>query len=252
MGTTNLILLAVTLILQGFLVVVLYRSRTFWQFPIFFAYTAYSVIGAAALLATSSRYDLYYYAFWANEAGSDVLAILALHEIFRNVFYGFYVQFRWFRLLFPIAAVLSVLIVFWSTSHSLHLLSNHLMRLILALGISANFIQVALFCLFIAIARTFRLRWQFAPLGILLGFTLAALGGVIHYWAVSTFGTKIENFTKYLPPMAYILAILVWLDIFFFRPEPGPGSLSAATMLQLAEGMRRDTMIIKKIMKRFK
>ena len=252
MGKANLILLATGLILQAFLWVVLLRKRTYWEFPFFFAYTAYSVIGTAALLATNSRYDLYYYAFWANEAGLNVLAILALHEVFRNVFFGFYVQFRWFRLLFPAAVVLSVLIALWSAGHSLRLLTNPLMKLVLALGISANFIQVALFCLFVAIARTFRLRWQFAPLGIILGFAMAAVGSAIGYWARSEFGTGIEKFLEYVPPVAYILAVVVWLDTFFFRPEPGPGSLSAATMRQLAEDMRRDTAIMKKIMENLK
>lgn len=252
MGTANLILLTIGLILQAFLGMVLFRKRTYWEFPFFFVYTAYSVIGTTALLATNSRYDLYYYAFWANEAGSNVLAILTLHEVFRKVFFGFYVQSRWFRLLFPFSAVLAVLIVLWSTAHSRHLLTNHLMSLILALGISANFIQVALFCLFMAIARTFHLRWQFAPLGIILGFALDSIGTAIGYWARSKFGTSIENFLVYVSPVAYILAIVVWLDTFFFRPEPGPGSLSAATMLQLAKDMRRDTMIMKKIMGKLK
>jgi len=252
MGTANLILLTIGLLLQAFLWIVLFRARTYWEFPFFFAYTAYSVIGTATLLVTSSHYNFYYYAFWANEAASNVLATLALHEVFRKVFFGFYAPFRWFRLLFPAVAVLSVLIVFWSTAHPLQLLSNRLMRLILAIGISANFIQVGLFCLFMAIARSFRLRWRFGPLGIILGFAISAIGSAIGYWARSEFGTRFAFVSDYVPPVAYILAIVVWLDIFFFRPEPGPGSLSASTMRQLAEDMRRDTMIFKKILDKLK
>jgi len=252
MGTANLILLTIGLILQAFLWLVLFRKRTYWEFPFFFAYTAYSVVGTAALLATNSRYDLYYYTFWTNEAALTVLGLLALHEVFRKVFFGFYVQFRWFRLLFPGAVIVTLLLVLWAARYDAPIRGSTLRSVILLGGMAVNFAQVGVSCLFIVIARTLHLRWRFAPLGILLGFTLAALGSVLDYWAVSAIGTKVENFTVYLPPVAYILAIAVWLDIFFFRPEPGPGSLSAATMRQLAEDMRRDTMILKKILEKLK
>ena len=252
MGTANLILLGITLMLQGFLLVVLYRSRVFWQFPIFFAYNGGSVIATAVLLATNSNYRIYYYAFWTLEAVMTVLELLALHEVFRKVFFGFYVQFRWFRLLFPSAVILTLLFVLWAARYESPIRGSVLRNVILLGGLAVNFAQVGVSCLLIAIARTFHLRWRLAPLGILLGFTLAALGSILDYWAVSEFGTKVENFTVYIPPVVYILAIVVWLDTFFFRPEPGPGSLSAATMLQLAEDIRRDTMILKKIMEKFK
>lgn len=252
MGVANLILLATGLLLQGFLLAVLLRRRIYWHFPCFVLYTAYSVIATIALLATSPHYRLYLIAYWANEAGLALFSLLALHEVFRKVFFGFYAQFRWFRMLFPAAAILAILIVFWSTGYTQHQPFNQVTRLILIFGLSVNFMQIGLFCLFIAIAREFRLRWQFAPLGILLGLTLAAFGSIFFYWIFSEFGTRFENFTKYFPPVSYILAIVVWLDIFFFRPEPGPGRLSAATLRQLAEEMRHDTMIVKKFMERFK
>jgi len=252
MGKANLVLLVITLMLQGFLLLSLFRQRVYWQFPFFFAYNGCSVIATAVLLVTNSHYGVYYYAFWASEAGLTVLELLALHEIFRKVFFGFYVQFRWFRLLFPSAVIFTLLFVLWAARYDPPIRGSALRGAILLGGMAVNFAQIGVSCLLIAIARTFHLRWRFAPLGVLLGFSLAALGGVIDYWAVSVFGTKFENFTIYLPPVAYILAIVVWLDTFFFRPEPGPGSLSAATMLQLAEDMRRDTMTLKKILEKLK
>lgn len=252
MGTANLIFLTIGLILQAFLWVVLLRKRTYWEFPFFFVYTTYSVIGTAVLLATNFRYDLFYYVYWTNEAGLIVLGLLALYEVFRKVFFGFYVQFRWFRLLFPGAAILTLIFVLWVARYESLVRGSTLRNAILVGGLALNLAQVGVSCLLIAIARAFHLRWRLAPLGILLGFTLAAFGSILDYWAVSVFGTKVENFTVYIPPVAYILAIVVWLDTFFFRPEPGPGSLSAATMLQLAEDIRRDTVILKKIMEKFK
>jgi hypothetical protein len=251
MGVTNLILLAVSLILQGFLFALLWRQRTYWQFPFFFAYTGYSVCATVVLLATSSHFGAYLFAYWANEALLAVLAVLALHEAFRRVFFGFYARFRWFRLLFPAVVALALLIVLWAALHGPTARSSALRSAVLLFGIAVNFIQALLFCLFIGIARTFRLRWRFAPLGILLGFTISAVGSLVDYWGVSVFGTKVENFLKYVPPVAYILAVVIWLDT-FLRPEPGPGVVSAATIRQIAEEIRQDTIAIKKFLEKSK
>lgn len=252
MGIANLILLVITLISQGFLLITLLRQRVSWHFPFFVSYLTFSTIGTALLTGTNARYDIYYYVFWANEAGVAVFSLLALHEVFRKVFLGYYAQYRWFRMLFPAVAVLTVLIVYWFGASSLHRLNNHLMRLILALDITANFIEATLVALFIAIARTFKLRRQFAPLGIILGFGIAGAGSALALWARSEFGTEIWIFMKYVPPVAYIVAIAVWLDVFYFRPEPQPGPLTAATLRQLAEEMRQDAMILDKIREKFK
>jgi hypothetical protein len=251
MGVANVVLLTIGLSLQGFLWLLLFRHRVYWQYPFFFAYTGYSVMATAALLATSSNPRVYLVAYWANEGALAVMAVLALHEVFRRVFFGFYAQFRWFRLLFPAVVALALLIVLWAAFHGQTAQGNALKRAILLFGIAVNFIQALLFCLFIAIARTFRLRWRFAPLGILLGFTLAALGSALAYWGVSVFGTRFENFLKYVPPVAFILAVVIWLDT-FLRPEPGPGVVSAATIRQIAEEIRQDTIAIKKFLEKSK
>jgi hypothetical protein len=252
MGTLGFILPAIGLLAQLFLCAVLARRRVYWQFPFFFAYTVYSIVGTVALLATNFRYDIYYYTYWANEGGLTVLALLALHEVFRKLFFGFYAQFRWFRMLFPAAAIFTVLIVFWITGYTRDRPFSHFARLIVIFGLSVNFMQIGLFCLIMAIARRLRMRWQFAPLGIILGFAMAGIGSVFSYWLFSEFGTRLDKFTKYLSPVAYILAIAIWLDTFFFRPEPETGSLSAATLRQLTEEIQHDAMIFKKFMERFK
>jgi hypothetical protein len=251
MGVANLISLAIGLLLQGFLLLVLFRRRVYRQFPFFFAYTGYSVVGTAAQIAASSHYSVYFLVFWINDAGLALFAILALHEVFRRVFMGFYVQFRWFRLLFPAVIVLTFLLVFWGTDYGRPSSVSPLIRSILLLAISVNFIQAGLFCLFIGIARSFHLRWRFAPLGIILGFAISGVGSAIAYWTRSVFGTKFAIVSNYASPVAYLMAIAVWLDT-FLRPEPEPKWISAATMRQVAEEIRQDTMILKKIMDKLK
>jgi hypothetical protein len=249
MGIINVVLLTLGLGTQALLLFVLYRRRVFWSYPCFFAYIAYSVAGTIVLLLVSFHYNVYFYAFWANEAALAVFAVAALHEVFRRVFFGFYAQSGWFRLLFPGVIALAFLAVLWAAHHRPPLPGSSLRSAILLFGIAVNLIQAGIFSLFLTIARTFRLRWRFAPLGIILGFTVAAVGSIADYWAISEFGTKIEIFTKYIPPVAYILAVVVWLDT-FLRPEPGAGTVSAATLNQVAEAIRRDTAAMKRFLEK--
>jgi hypothetical protein len=246
MGITNLILLALTLVLQGALLLVLVRRHVFWQFPFFFAYSVYSLVATVVLLAVNSNYRLYFYLFWVNEACLALLAVLALHEVFRRVFFGFYSKFREFRLLFPTVIAFVVVFVLWTTEQSPPIRVSPLRSAILLFGIAVNMIQIGLFSLFLAVGRTFLLRWRFAPLGIILGFTATALGSVLDYWVISEFGTRLEAVTKYVPPVAYILTVIVWLDT-FLRPESGPVSVSAATLRQVAEAIRQDTARMKSV-----
>src|SRR5258708_32702645 len=116
MGISDLILLIVPLALQGFLLAMLFRRWVYWQYRFFFVYTGYSIIATVTLLAASSHYRVYFFVYWANSAMLNVLAVLALHEVFRRVFWGFYVQYRWFRSLFPAAAVVSFLFVLWGNA----------------------------------------------------------------------------------------------------------------------------------------
>jgi drug/metabolite transporter (DMT)-like permease len=166
------------------------------------------------------------------------------------VFFGFYLQFPWFRVLFP-SAVLAAFLFVLGGAAEVPDSGQSAMRLILLFGVAVNFIQVGLFCFLIAIGRTFRLRWHFAPLGIILGFTASALGSAIGFWSRSEFGTKFVILADYAPPVAYILANFIWLDT-FLRPEPEPQWISAATMNQIAEQLRRDSVMLKKIMERLK
>jgi len=251
MGTVNLVLLAITLALELFLASVLLRRNVYWQFPFFFAYVVSTIVATAAQLAANSHYRVYFIVYWISEGLLALLAILALHEVFRRVFLGFYVQFRWFRMLFPAAIAGTLLFIFWDTPHNKASLTGPIIRTILLLGISVNFLQAGLFCVFIAIGRTFRLRWRYAPLGIILGFAIAAIGSAIAYWTRSVFGTQFRFVSNYGAPVAYLLAITIWLDT-FLRPEPEPKWISAATMRQVAEEIRQDAMILKKIMEKLK
>ena len=233
------------------LAAVLFKRRLHLRFPFFFTYLISIALIAAVRFATLSRPWPYFVAFAVTEALYAVLALLALHEIFRRVFFGFYEQFLWFRLLFPAVILLALGIVLWGGLRSPPSQAVPLLGVILLFGIAVNFIQVGLFCMFWLVAAFFRLRWLQAPLGISLGFAVSATGALAGYWLRSEFGTKAQIFIKYVPAMAYIVAIAVWL-LTFLRAEPEPNWASVVNPEQLIEEIRQDTVAMKKFLEKIK
>lgn len=227
------------------------KDRLHWRFPFFFVYVISIVLIAVVRFATVTRPWPYFVAFWSTEVVYAVLALLALHEIFRRVFFGFYAQFVWFRLLFPSVVVLATSFVMWRGLQSPAVQAPPLLRFILLFGIVVNFMQMGLFCMFVLVAAFFKLHWRQAPLGISLGFAIAASGAVAGYWLRSEFGTKVEMFMQYIPPVAYLLGIAVWL-LTFLKPEPEPSWVSIVNIEQVTEEIRQDTAAIKKFLERMK
>src|SRR5947207_13333330 len=104
--------LAVALMLHIWLAaIVLWRGMR-QQFPWFFAYCMYSVLGTGARLAAVPSDKAYFYVFWWTDPGFLLLGIAALHEAFQKVFAGFYLL-RWFRWFYysGIAGLVSIAVI---------------------------------------------------------------------------------------------------------------------------------------------
>lgn len=249
MNLLERLLLASAVLLAVWLVVLLQKSGMHRRFPCFFSYLNCIVVLDTVQLCVTGSYRTYFFVYWASEAIFALLGLLALFEIFRKVFLGFYLRARWFRALFPGTAILAITLVVWVILRHPVAGAGRLISFVVFFGLAVNFMRLCLFGLFGIVSAAFPLRWRFAPLGILLGFGIAALGGTAAFWARSVFGTKAESFAKYAPPVAYIVAVVVWL-LTFLNPEPEPKWTSAVTLRDLLEGIRQDTTTMKKFLDR--
>jgi hypothetical protein len=251
MGRADKFLLLVVPFLAVWIAIAMRRRSLEQRFPYFFAYVA-SLVGIGILrFIALGDYRVYFWVFWVSEAIYASLALLALHEVFRQIFLGFYLQYRWFRVLFPYVAGTALL--FTTIVAVLHppVAANRLISVILCLGVAVSVMQLSLFVLFVFLARSFVLPWRVAPLGITLGFAVSALGTTVAYSMVSVFGTKLQTFGKYAPPVAYILAALLWLDT-FLRPEAEPQWGSTASIQEIAQEIRRETTTVKRMTDKLK
>jgi hypothetical protein len=216
--------------------------KLYREFPFFLVYVISSILIAVIRVSVSGNYRTFFKVVWTTEALYALLALLALHEVFRWVFLAFFERW-WFWLFFPgvVAAIFILTVVYRLGSPPVQ--ANRVISLILSLGTAVNLVQAALFLLFFALVAFHSIRWRNYPVGIVLGFAAISIGAFGGNWARSEFGTKFNHLFGYAPSVAYILAVTLWLETFLRPPEPKPKWTHAITPEQLLEQIRQYTRI---------
>jgi hypothetical protein len=218
MHISNLVELAISFVLETWLVVLLFKRKVRRHFPMFFSFVLYATATAVARLVTVTHYRTYFYTFWWTEALLLVLSLAALHEVFYWMFEGFY-QLWWFRVPYygTIIAVVAVAIRNAIVSPPVQALP--VISVILDVSIGVNLLLVGLSSLFFALRQLFVVEFRRYAYGIVLGFGISGLGPLLGYLARSEFGTKLDIFTRHSAAVGYILAVAIWISA-FNRPEP--------------------------------
>lgn len=251
MGNADLILALVGTGLEMVLCLLLLARRTYREFPIFFSYTALSVIVTVALWAARKNVPTYFGIYWVNEALGVVLAFLALNEAIRSVFRNF-LGMRWFRWLFPGIGIVmlgvAVLRIILIPRPAFSLFTTT----ILGLEIAVGFLQFGIFIVFIALVRLFHLRWGQRAAGIVFGFGVSAAGSLVAFLLRSEFGTKFSPLAGITPPIAYIIGVAIWLATFLKAESGRPEAAWAATLTpeQMITELKRHTKTVKGILTR--
>lgn len=209
-------------VLQSFLAVLMLRRGVHKRFRFFFVYTVFAV---AAELTKFTLFDphrntwAYFWTSWGSEAIYAILGFLAVYEVFGDVFENFH-HFGWFRLLLPITAAImmgiAVLIPFVHPSVD----TDPLLEGIFALQVAVRCLQLGVFFLIFLLARIFDMDYRQYAFGIAAGFGIAAAGILLSTLVRTGFGLKFLIYFRYVPSVAYCIAVTVWLAS-FVRPEPG-------------------------------
>jgi hypothetical protein len=246
MRKSDLLLSLIGLIAAAWLVIVLTQRKVFKEFPFFFLYVSFSVAFITLRLSVSGTYQLFFWVSWGTEAIYVLLALLALHEVFRKVFASFYEK-RWFWLFFPVVVIaISVLAVIYRLG-SPPAQANQVISLIISLGMAVNLVQALLFVFFFLLVWFNGIGWREYPFGIVMGFAAIAIVIFTAEWARSVFGTKLNVVWSYAHSVAYILAVILWLNTFLRPPEPEPQWRLKITPEQLLDEMRQYSKILGKL-----
>lgn len=246
MRKADILLTLIGPIISGGLAIVLLRRKANREFPFFFLYVTSSILIGLLRVCVSGNYRVFFEVVWTTEATYVILALLALHEVFRKVFAAFYEK-RWFWLFFPsVVVAISVLAVIYRLG-SPPAQANRVMSFIISMGMAVNLVQALLFVLFFLLVWFNGIGWREYPFGIVMGFAAIAIVSFSVQWARSEFGTRLNVVSSYAPAVAYILAVILWLNTFLQPPEPEPQWKLKITPEQLLDEIRQYSKILGKL-----
>ena len=240
-GTGMVVCLCILLLVRG-----LYREFRFFTLCMFV-----SVASTITLILLRNHPSVYFGLYWPSQTLGLLTVFLALQESFNFIFRNF-LSMPWFRWLFPgIGALMIIVAAIRVTSYPVSEVSM-LGAVIISLEIAVGLLQVGVFGLFIVLVRFFNMRWRQHAFGVVLGFGISAAAELVVYLLRSEFGTKFNPVVRIAPPLAYIMAVIVWLAT-FLRKEAGrpiQDRTLALTPEQMIFELRRYTRAVKGILER--
>ena len=212
-------------ILLAVVPVVMFVRRLHKNFPIFFLYTLYEMLGFllrfVVYVVSTRPGTLYRYVFIATLAGSTALRFGVIQEVFNNVFRDYTrletvasVSMRWLTGLLVVAAVV---VAFYSSGT----VSDNLMAGVALLTRSVTIIQAGLLLFLFLLSRMFGLSWRSFTFGIALGF------GILASTELAMSAARLTDVTEHskelldlLPTGSYHVSVLVWLGYLLRAEKP--------------------------------
>jgi hypothetical protein len=208
-------------VLQSVLAFLMVWRGTFRRFQFFFVYTLF------AILAEITKFILddpnkntwtHFWISWGSEAIYAVLGFLAIYEVFRYVFENFQ-HLAWFKFLLPVTGAIMLGIALLIPIVHRAVDTDSLLVGIFALQLAVRSLQLSVFFLIFLLARIFDLDYRQYAFGIAAGFGITVVGILLGTLVRTGLGLKFLMFFKYVPSMAYCIAVTVWLAS-FVRAEP--------------------------------
>ena len=251
MNSIELILAVAGATLQALLILLLLRRRHVREVRFFSLYLLFSILSTSLGLAVRNHYQLLFYVYWISDVVYVVVAFLVLQEAFRSVFRNFY-TLRWFKLSFPGIGILIVVLALFRAEFFRPPNHSRLAVMLISLEIAIDFLQFAVFCLFVGLVRVFHMRWRQHPFGIVLGFGISSAGSLVAFLLRSDFGTNLNQMVRIAAPLSYIIGVAIWLATFLKAEPERPEAAWAATLTpeQMITELRRHTKAVKGILER--
>lgn len=248
----NTVLLLIGPILQSWLAAKLVKGRVYRLFPLFFTYTLFSIVAEITALAVHRNVWKYFYVYWFAEAIYAVLGFMAIYEAFRRVFWHFYLMWWWFKLLVPTVGLFMLAVSIVEGVAYPPTQAPPVLSAIVVAEMAVRCLQGGIFFLFMVLVAINSLPWQNQAFGVAFGFSISGLGIFTTFVLRSKFGTHFIPVIQFVPPVAYILAVIIWL-FSFSRPEPPnpfEGLASPLTPEQVLAQVRRLSQEMKGFFKR--
>jgi hypothetical protein len=195
------------------------------DFPVFRAYVFFHIVQLPIELYSyfHSR-ALYFYAFWIMQAVDFLLVIAVLQEVFSVVLLD-YAALRKLATNFYRGTVLVLIAVaFGAALLAPGTEADRTVAGLLTLDASSMFIQLGVLAILFFLSRMLVLGWKDFPFGIALGYGVMASVQLAVSVMRSYLGSESTPGYVLLRPLAYNLAVLIWLFYAIKRERRGTAS----------------------------
>jgi hypothetical protein len=214
----NILPIALGELLTICLLLMVAKRKVFTLVPFFGIYLIYSCAALLLRMATVSNYDRFFYVFWCTEFFYLVLSSLCVYKSLTSSFRGL-MLIPWFRLVYPVMCAAIVIYSIWKAVKKPPIEGYPITSFIIGIEVAAQYLIAGTFLLFMA-AMAWLKRSKVRPhQEIVMGFGIASLGMLLGTLVRSEFGTRYDSFSKFVPVVAYILTLVIWLSA-FYTPLP--------------------------------
>lgn len=175
---TQWILIAISIVaagVQGFTLRILKQQKLRSEFPVFFRYSLFTVVGyAIVLIPFVISCPQYFYVYWALTSVTMVLEFGVLYELLVNALkpYSALIDlgkmlFRWAAVFLVLAALLTAFATTGTSNHKIAAASELLQR-------TVRLMQCGLLLLFFGLEKRLGLSWRTHSMSIALGLGIYA------------------------------------------------------------------------------
>jgi hypothetical protein len=227
-------------ILQFVLAIHMLRRKLYHWFPFFLAYTLFSFVATAirqAFIMHAPSYTLIYIIiYWGSEIVYGVLALGAISEAFKRIFFSYYRTFRLFRIVFPTVIFFIIAIAYYNAI-KYPLPIYRIAALIYTVQLDIHWLQLGLLLFIALLVKVLNAKVRQYEFGLLSGFGVSSASIMVAYLLVYEFRTKHEILLRYISTVGYLVAVIVWL-YFFMKPQPPRVKVAAVDVEKMAELMK--------------
>jgi len=202
------------------------RRRLFYEYPVFFAYAAFQVLGTALrsgvhLLQLHHRvsYGDYFYTYWETQAISIVLSFAVIYEIYCGVFQRYDALQRVGGILFACAGIALLAAAGWLAVSAPVAGQPGIVTAVLVMERSVRVMQCGLVLFLFLAAFYFGLPWQNYRFGIALGFGVFASIELAAVAVRSQIGASVAAACSQINSAAYSFGVMIWL-CYLLAPQP--------------------------------
>lgn len=205
-------------LLVAILAAVLIRKKLHKKFPLFFYYLVMTELTAGIrFLSIRISYTYYFYTYWISDVVLTIFAFLALYELFiKNLFVRFH-KVRFYRFLFPLAALIILIFTALAARHA-----PKGAELPVAAS-TFDLLRAIVLMFFVTLVLVMGREWKKHEFAIALGFGIYA-STLVAYAAFMTRPHR-NQFPAYaLLPIAYDVVCIIWLFGFWGPEQITPNS----------------------------